>query len=185
MYFDVLKEVSDVLNSLNILWAVGGSLVLYNNGIWDKPKDIDILINFKDASKVKDVMDLKYERLNLEYKASFRTKEFFGYVINGINIEFMADFTIVTDDEKEYNFLLDNEAVVDKMNVNETCVNVTSLEDWFVCYALMKDPKGRIPIIKEYFSKNEIQHKNLFERNLKRDIPNNIKKEIINLLERK
>ncbi|NEU04905.1 hypothetical protein [Clostridium senegalense] len=181
MYFNVLKEVSAILNKLNCLWAVGGSLVLYNKGLWECPNDIDILINFKDVEKVKNVMDVRYEKLELKYKDSFKTKAFFGYKINGINIEFMGDFKIISNDNV-YSFLLDEKTIVDKMDIGGVKVNVSSLEDWIVAYYLMGDPKGRVPIIKEYFIKNGVENMEILERALKQKVSKNLEYEMLNLM---
>lgn len=178
MYFKVLKEVSDILNSINCLWAVGGSLVLYKKGLWKSPNDIDILVNFEDVKKIKSIMDIRYTKLELEHKDDFKTKAFFGYNINGINVEFMGDFKIVVDDNI-YSFILDEKAIVETMIVEDTIVKMTSIEDWLIAYALMGDPKGRVPIIKEYFKSNGVKNKELIKRALKQYIPESIKREIL------
>lgn len=178
MYFETLKEVAVRLNKVGCSWAVGGSLVLYFNGLWKCPNDIDILIDLKDVDDVMKGMEGLGEFKELKGKEPFRTEKFFGYNINGIDVEFMCNFKIKTGEKAVYEFILDEAAIVDRVEFKETLVNVTSLEDWMVAYLVMGDPKKRVPIIEEYFSKYGIKHRNLLERNLNGYMPEHIKDRI-------
>ena len=61
-------------------------------------------------------------------------------------------------------------------------INLTALEDWFVAYSVMKDPKKRIPLLKEHFNNSKISHRDLLERNLRQELPQSIKADIDNIL---
>ncbi len=182
MDFNVLKKVAKELNTLNCNWGVGGSLLLYFHGIVSSPKDIDILIEAKDIKKTKKFMDDIGKNLNFPSKEPFRTKEFCGYDIEGTCIELIGDFKIALDDSGVYEFMLDHHAIVKTIELEDAKIPLTSLEDWFVAYMVMKDPKKRVPLIKKHFTQFGIKHPYLLERNLKQDLPKYIKDEIKKVL---
>lgn len=182
MNLDVLKKVAKLLNEYNCTWAVGSSVLLYFNGLVEKPNDIDILIDPKDASKIKDIMNKIGTSRNSPSKEPFRTEEFFGYIVDDTEVEFMGGFKIALCNENIYNFILDEDAIVDTVTIDEIKVNLTSLEDWLVAYKVMNDPKDRLPLIKKYFQTNGIKNKNLLKRNLSKNLSENINKEILEAL---
>lgn len=182
MNIEVLKKVAKGLNRLNCTWAIGGSIILNYYGLLDKPNDIDILVDPKYADKIKEFMNIIGKPLELPPKDPFRTEEFFGYLVEDTIVEFMGGFKVDLGGNKTYEFILDDNAITDNMTLDGVKINLTSLEDWFVAYSVMKDPKRRVPLIKEYFKKSKINHKNLLERNLNQDLPENIKLDIETIL---
>lgn len=182
MDIEVLKKVAKGLNELNCTWAIGGSVLLNQYNLVDNPNDIDILIDANESYKVRKFMDSIGTPINLQSKEPFKTKEFFGYMVDNTIIEFMGDFKIALGEDKIYKFILDKESIVNEAIIDEVKVNFTSLEDWFVAYKVMNDPKGRIPIIKQYFKDCGIKYKNLLKRNLSQDLPDYIKEEINEIL---
>ena len=179
---DILKKIAEILNKLDCTWAIGSSMMLKFNGLVKNPRDIDILIEAKDSQKIKKAMDNIGQRLDLPSKDPFRTKEFFGYNIDGVEVEFMGDFSIELENKSIYKFILDEKSIKYLTNLDKVVIPTTTLEDWFVAYLVMGDPKGRVPIIKKYLVKNGIKHEELLKRNLEQDLPNDIRNEIIELL---
>lgn len=178
----ILKQIADGLNKLNCTWAIGGSVLLNHYNLVKKPNDIDILIDPNDTAKIKEFMDSIGTPVELPSKEPFRTKVFFDYIVDDTMIEFMGDFKIDLGDNNIYRFVLDKDAIVNKMFVDNTTVYLTSLEDWIVAYKVMNDPKKRVVLLKEYFMKEGIKHKHLLERNLLQDLPKEVKELIIDLL---
>lgn len=178
MNLEVLKKVVKGLRNIDCTWAIGGSVMLYSYGLVEAPRDIDILIDARDSEKVKIFMDTIGTRGVLPSKEPYRTKEFFGYVVDGIDIEFLGDFKIALSNSEIYEFILDEEAIVKGLIDNEIAVNFTTLEDWYVAYTVMNDPKKRIPLLNEYFRNNGISHENLFNRNLSQSLTKDIKSKI-------
>ena len=179
---EILKKIANGLNKSNCTWGVGGSVMLNYYGLVDNPNDIDILIDASYVHEVKEFMDTIGTYVKLPSKDPFRTKEFFGYIVEDTMVEFLGDFKIELEDGKVYEFILDADAIKEYMIIDDIKVNLTTLEDWFVAYSVMKDPKKRIPLLKEYFSKSGIKYRNLLERNLNNNLQSSIKLDIESIL---
>ncbi|WP_099190857.1 nucleotidyltransferase domain-containing protein [Tepidibacter mesophilus] len=178
----VLRKIAEGLNKLNCTWAIGGSVVLNHYGLVENPNDIDILIDANHKDEIKKFMDTIGTYIELPSKEPFKTKEFFGYIVEDTMVEFLGDFKIDLGEGKIYEFVLDDDAIKDCMIIDNIKVNLTTLEDWYVAYSVMKDPKKRIPLLKEYLKKSGIKYRNLLERNLNQNLPDNIKLDIENIL---
>ena len=184
MNIEILKKVTMELNNTKCNWAIGGSLLLSYYGLVEEPRDIDILIDAKDSEKVKEAMDKIGERLECKKIDLFRTEKFFRYLIDEVEVEFLGDFKIALESNEIYEFILDEKAFFTVMFGEELMVNLSTLEDWYVAYIVMNDPKNRVPILKEYFIRNGIKHRNLIERSLNQKLPEDIKnciKEVIDI----
>ncbi|WP_373601073.1 hypothetical protein [Paraclostridium bifermentans] len=177
-----LKIIAKGLNDLNCKWGVGGSVMLNHYDLVDKPNDIDILADPDYVDKIKAFMDTVGEYVELPSKEPFETDEFFGYIVEDTMVEFLCGFKINLGNENMYEFLLDEDSIVDNMILDGVKINLTTPEDWFVAYSVMKDPKNRIPLLKEFFKKYGLNHRNLLQRNLNQDLPKIIKDEINELL---
>ncbi len=181
----VLKQIAQKLDEHECLWGVGGSVVLHHFGLVASPNDIDLLVKAKDALKIKTFMDDIGKPLPRAFKEPFRTEAFFAYDIDGLRVEFLGDFKIKLADDTTYEFILDEQAICEKMVIDDYDIKLTTLEDWFVAYQVMKDPKKRVPLIKQYFKTHQISHRHLLTRNLNQNpLPEVVKQEINDLLAR-
>ncbi|MCT1902467.1 hypothetical protein [Oceanobacillus sojae] len=57
-----LAKTADILNENNIIWGLGGSLMLHMHGIIDNPNDIDLLVSENHAPLAGKVLDNLGER---------------------------------------------------------------------------------------------------------------------------
>ncbi|MGL5643021.1 MAG: nucleotidyltransferase domain-containing protein [Paraclostridium sp.] len=181
MDIKILKKIAEGLNEINCTWGIGGSVMLNHYNIIDKTNDIDILIDENYTHEIKKFMETIGEPIDLPSKEPFKTKEFFGYMVDNTMVEFMGDFKIDIGNGKVYKFILDKKSIT-STTIEDFKVNFTSLEDWFVAYKVMGDPKNRVPLIKKYFNKNGIKNTYLLERNLKQDLSKDINCEITEIL---
>ena len=182
---EALKKVANALNSVGCTWAVGSSMLLYFHGLLDNPNDIDLLIKVSDEAIIKREMDKIGSKLVRNSMLPYKTTSFFAYEVDGVEVEFMGDFKIMTmSDNKEvqYNFTLDKKAIVDIILMDEVVVYLSSLEDWFVAYQIMKDPKGRVSLIEEKLKRDGIEHVELLERSLEVNLPKEVTNRIKELI---
>lgn len=178
MNTEVIKKIAKGLNDIDCTWGIGGSVLLNRYNLVDKPNDIDILVKAKDADNIKMFMDNIGEAVYLPSKEPFKTEAFFGYIVDGIMVEFLGDFKIDLGNGKLYEFILDATSVTDYKLIDNIKVNFTSLEDWLVAYIVMGDPKKRVNLIENYFINNKVENIKLLERNLNQNLTEKIKTKI-------
>ena len=132
----MLSQIAKELNDKNATWAIGGSVLLYLKGVTSEFNDIDIMIAEEDVETVKEAL-LSFGKMqapnpNLEYK----TKYFFEFQVDGVDIDVMAGF-IIMDKGKECYFPLNKEHIKDFTEINGIKIPLQSLEEWRTFYQLM------------------------------------------------
>ncbi|MCU9811067.1 hypothetical protein [Paraclostridium sp. AKS81] len=93
----------------------------------------------------------------------------------------MVGFRIKCEDSL-YEVIFDEDSIVSTVLKDEVKINLMSLEDWFVIYNVLGDPKNRTHLISKYFEKNGVSYKNILIRNQNLQMPEYIKNEILNLM---
>ncbi|MEG0069862.1 hypothetical protein [Cetobacterium sp.] len=145
---DVLLKVAKKLNTSNITWAIGASLLLYIKGITNEFNDIDIMVAESDVEKTKQILlsfgELQPKNPNEKYK----TKCFMEFKINGIDFDIIAGFVIVKNNT-EYYFPLKKNDIKEIICIHNTPLPLQSIEEWLLYYKLM-DRIEKVEIIDKY-----------------------------------
>lgn len=140
---EVLVKIAKVLNNHDITWCVGASLLLYFKGITEVFQDIDIMVMEEDVDRVSQIL-LEHGRLQPQNpNAQYKTKHFLEFVVDGVDIDVMAGFVIVSGGV-DYYFPLERSSVKDFITVNNITIPLQSLEEWRTYYNLM----GRVEKVK-------------------------------------
>lgn len=132
----ILAQIAEELNRQRIMWAIGGSLLLYLNGIVQEFNDIDIMIAEADIEKAKQVMLSLGTQAPPKQSAQYKTKHFYEFEMDGVDVDLMADFTVVRDDA-EYYFPLEKEHIVGYAKINGATIPMQSVEAWRTYYERM------------------------------------------------
>ena len=132
----VLSDVAHILNENGIVWAVGASILLYFKGKTDFFNDIDIMVVENDADKLKKLLLPMGVMAPPNPNKQYKTRHFFEFTIQGVDVDVMAGFVIVKD-EIEYNCSLRREQIAEYIQVNDENIPLQSLEDWRNYYDLM------------------------------------------------
>lgn len=181
--FETLKWIAKEIDQENIVWAVGGSILLFTYGIVDVANDIDLIVREEDAEKLHSVL-LKLgspeKRVDLD---PFRTIHFSKFRVNKQYIDVMGGFAIAHE-AGVYQMPFNEESVFEYYKVNGYKIPFCSLEDWYIMYSLMPEKEGKAQCIKEYMKKNGVQHPDIFLEAYKKPLPDNLIKSIKHLLER-
>lgn len=176
-----LSIIGERINNNNITWGVGGSLLLNFYNIIDKPNDIDILVDERNAIKLNEIMSSigkPKEALSFD---PFRTKSFSRYKINETDIDVMAGFAI-QHEEGIYTISLQQESIVTHKKINGVDIPLCSLEDWYILYWLIPNKQEKALLIEGYLRTNGIAYPQLLEEALKQSLPNELKDRVISLL---
>lgn len=131
----VLKTVAEKFNQAGVNYAVGSSVLLFFNGIVDEFHDLDILIDYDDTNKVKNILNdlgtLKETLPNSNYKS----KTFLQYVVDGVDIDIIGGFIIVKDGI-EYDCSLQKD-ITNHVELDGIKINLDTLDNWKRYYSLM------------------------------------------------
>lgn len=150
----VLAKIGGLLNQNGIVWAVGGSLLLYFEGITESFNDIDILIDENDISRAKKVLDEVGELKAHSEDKQYRTKIFLEYTIEDVEIDVIAGLVIMQMG-REYYFPLKKKHITRYISVQGTEIPLHSLKEWARYYQLM-GRRERAECLIAYLDKNEI-----------------------------
>lgn len=132
----VLGEIARALNGGDVVWAVGGSLLLYCKGKTDTFRDIDIMVWEEHVETLKALLlplgILAPPAPNPGYKA----RHFLNFTIRGVEVNVMGGMFIVKDG-KDYDCSLSPSQVAEYIWINGERIPLQSLEDWRRYYLLM------------------------------------------------
>lgn len=132
----VLSRIAERLNAENLIWAVGASLLLYLKQIADSFHDIDIMAAEDDIERLKsallDMGELQAPHPNQQYK----TRHFYEFVIDGVDVDVMGGFIIVKDG-REYDCPFTRSSIFEHVEVNGQSIPLQAVSDWRGYYDLM------------------------------------------------
>lgn len=132
----VLCRIARALNEEGVLWALGGSLLLYFKGRTDDFHDIDIMAGEADIETVKRRLLALGELLPSKQNPEYKTRHFLEFIIDGVEVDVMAGFVIVKDGE-DYDCSLLPEQVAERISLNGEDIPLQRLGDWRRYYELM------------------------------------------------
>ncbi|MEG1254728.1 alpha/beta hydrolase-fold protein [Clostridium sp.] len=172
--FNCLSHIGSKLNEANVLWSVGGSILLNHFGLLDKPNDIDILVGIDDIKKVEEILDNMGQKKIWEKTDIYSTQYFYEYIINGVEVDVMSELSINhSNGVFEYDF--DYKSISDMKDVSGVSIPLTSLEDWYVLYQLIPNRESKVVLIENYLLSNGVKNQFLLERALRGNLPIEIK----------
>lgn len=139
----VLLKIANVLNENHVVWAVGGSLLLYFKDKTDTFHDIDLMVSESDIEKLKELFNPIGISLTITPNNNFKTKHFLKYKIDDVEVDVMAGLIIVKDGI-DYDCSLTPELIVEHFKLENEVIPLQSLSDWKRYYELM----GRMSKVK-------------------------------------
>ncbi len=148
----VLTEIARKFNENNITWAIGASSMLYLRNIVSEFNDLDLQIKEEDGLKAKEIL-LKMGTLKQSTADGYATKQFYEFLIAGVEVDVMAGFRIVKDD-MIYDCGLKEEEIRESVSINDVTIPLDSLENWLHYYRLM-ERKQKVSIIEDYLKKQK------------------------------
>lgn len=165
--FSALQKIAREFNSENITWGVGGSLLLYIHGLSDQFEDIDLVVQEGDALACQRLLIKHGPMLPKNPDERFRTRGFFEFEIDGVDIDLMCVLSIVSHDME--TVLPFDETLIERWEpFGVEKLPLMHLEDWYLIYALIeREPK--LELIEGHFKAkgvNQQRLKQLLELNM-------------------
>jgi hypothetical protein len=179
--FNTLSYIGEKLNDSNIIWAVGASILLNQFGLIDKPNDIDIFVDIEDIERADEILKSIGEKKKWEKTAAYSTKYFYEYIVDRIDVDVMAGFTI-NHSNGVFEYIFDYNSISKFKLINGVNIPFTSLEDWYVIYQLIPNREPKVNLIEKYLLSNGITKPFLLERALKGSLPVEVREKIENML---
>lgn len=179
--FNALSYIGEKLNSSNIVWGVGASILLNQFGLIEKPNDIDIFVDIKDIEKADEVLKSIGEKEKWEKTVAYSTKYFYEYIIDGFDVDVMAGFA-VNHISGVFEYTFDRNSISELKTINGVNIPFTSLEDWYLIYQLIPNRESKVKIIESYLLLNGIKKPLLLERALKGNLPIEVREKIKKIL---
>jgi len=151
---NLLKKITREFAQAQIHWGIGGSKLLNFYGITETVNDLDLLIAFEDVKIALQILDGMGKRIEIPNKSEYYTESFNRYMIDGIEIDVMANFKI-EHETGVYDFQFDKETKVETILIDEVKIPLTILEEWYIAYLLMKDRDSKVEMIEAYLLKHK------------------------------
>lgn len=148
----LLKEIAQRFNTAYITWALGASMLLYFKGITSTFNDIDLMVSNDDAESVRKILSEMGELQPPNPNPKYKTKVFMEFVINSVDVDVMAGFSILNDG-KIYDCSLDKDQIVEWFTLGNTKIPLQSPLLWCEYYKLM-GRKEKVDMIERVLSKS-------------------------------
>ena len=132
---NVLHKLAAEFNKHNLVWAVGASILLYLKGYVDNFNDLDIQVTAADALKMEAILN-SLGTAQPTTKENFETKYFRKFMVDGVEIDMIGGFAIVSDG-KVYDCDLHPEQITDYAQLNGENIPLLAVELWRKYYHLM------------------------------------------------
>ena len=178
---EVLAIIGKRFNDEQILWGVGGSVMLNYYGLAENPRDIDLVVALADVEKADAILSKLGRKQNRMPDSLYETEHFLEYVIQGVDVDVMAGLNI-THEAGTYNFTFNTQSVTKRMTINKVEIPLTSLADWYVIYQLLGDREVKVDRIEKHLLSSRLVETDRLERTLTGNLPDNVRKRVEALL---
>lgn len=131
-----LARIAEGLNGAGAVWCVGASLLLYFHGIVTDFHDIDIMVALDDADAAERVLNTLGQKQSFHAHPQYGTKRFCEYIIDGVEVDMMAGFSIIAGG-REHDCSLTAAQTEGFVRVEGQSVPLHSLGLWKRYYRLM------------------------------------------------
>ncbi|NCB28661.1 MAG: hypothetical protein EOM63_02715 [Clostridia bacterium] len=166
----VLCKVAEQLSAANILWALGGSMLLCKNGIVDHSDDIDLILAPEDAPRADAILSSLGKKYPRVPTPSYATQFFHRYDIDGVHLTIISGLTLHYKGFL-YRYQFDRDAIVSMQPVGHVYVPCTALEDWWVLYQMMPDRAERFLALDKYMSSHGVRYPERFGKLRRQPLP--------------
>jgi hypothetical protein len=164
-----LQQVFTQLNEAQLMYAIGGSMMLKLRLFDVAPNDYDIMVSEADYHDVVAIFQRVAKQESKPSSFSFKTKYFTSFILEDITIDIMADFAY-EHSEGIYHAIFDSESITDWILMEELQIPIMSLEEWYVLYNVMHRYE-KIELIETYWKLNNLMNPQLLNRQLGQNLP--------------
>ena len=173
--FSALQKIARDFNAEGITWGVGGSLLLYINGLSDQFEDIDLVVQEGDALACQRLLIKHGPMQPKNPDERFRTRGFFEFKIDEVDIDLMCVLSIYAQ-EVETVLPFDETDIERWEPFGIEKLPLMHLEDWYLIYALIeREPK--LELIEKHFRDHGVDQARL-QTVLSLEMPENVRQRL-------
>lgn len=176
-----LQIIAHSLNSHDLCWAVGGSLLLNHHGIGAPARDIDLLVALEDIEAVVALLSELGEKIPWEANPQYRTRHFHEFLIGSVEVDVMAGMRIRTE-VGEYTYDFNASSVMPPTVTEPSPIPYCALEDWYVLYQLIPGREEKVQLIEKHLLTQGIHHAEKLSWALEKNLPAAVQDRILHLL---
>ena len=165
--FSALQKIAREFNGENITWGVGGSLLLYINGLSDQFEDIDLVVQEGDALACQRLLIKHGPMMPKNPNERYRTRGFFEFTIDEAEIDLMCVLSIMSHDQ-ETVVPFDDSMIERWEPFGIEKLPLMHLEDWYLIYALI-ERTAKLELLEDHFKAkgiNKTRLKQLLDLNM-------------------
>jgi hypothetical protein len=152
----VLSHLAHALNEAHLTWSLGASCFLYLEGIAPTFHDLDFMVSEESQKEAERIFATLGEKQPEHYDRLRYGTRFFGeYVVEGVDVDVMVDFSILKDG-KEYRFPLKRENIDKVVLLKGEPIPFEKLSLWRERYLLM-GRESKVAMIDKALRKREIE----------------------------
>lgn len=175
--FSALQKIARELNQGGITWGIGGSLLLYINGLSDQFEDIDLIVQDKDALAAQRLLIKHGPMQPKNPDERFRTRGFFEFIIDEVDIDLMSVLAIMNGEEETViPFTEDDIERLEPFGVEQ--LPLMYLEDWYVIYLLI-GRETKINLLEEHFKQGKVNQARI-QHLLQEKLPDSVRERLTN-----
>lgn len=149
----LVYKIATKFNARNIFWGVGGSQLLSYFDITREVNDLDIIVSKESIEEALIILSKLGSVSDIPIKEEYLTESFTCFNIDDMQLDVISGFKI-KHECGVFEFKFEKNKLT-YINLNNTIIPLTSLEQWYIAYLLMKKRDEKVNRIEEYFIKTK------------------------------
>lgn len=148
---ELLKKIARRFNCSGITWVLGASMLLYFKGIVSEFNDIDLMVAVEDIAAARNILGSLGRLLPGKANEGYATKYFLEYDIDGVEVDIMAGFAIISGGEV-HDCSLEAGQIIEYACLDGERIPLQGVERWRGYYSLM-GREAKVRLIDAYLGK--------------------------------
>lgn len=136
----VLETIAGAFRERKVVWAVGGSLLLYFKGKVSAFGDIDLMVADSSVEAARAALLELGTLAPPKPQGRYRTRCFLEFTIQGVEVDLMGGMVILKEG-KAYDCALLPEQIREWVKVGQESIPLQPLSLWKTYYTLMDRPE--------------------------------------------
>ncbi len=178
-----LAEAARALNSAGVVWALGGSALLFLEGVTDTFQDFDLVIAQEHIAAAQRAFEAlgAFALPPAAPSGAYATAHFQEYTLHGVDFDLLGGFALRRRDTV-FPYPFDETRIARFADVEGALIPLCSLADWYVLYLLMPGRAKRAALLAQHLKDNpSFNHRIWLNTWLRSRLPGDIRERVMKL----